>query len=115
MTQLPRIYSFLAALLACTASPSAWSAPSLWWDHFETGAANQAECVKQAGAILIAEKAGQVTSDADSVRAWSEKTVGVAECLMFGEKLIVSVLVSSEDAIAGSTLFDSLRSGMMKK
>lgn len=110
-----RPHYFLAAILACVASSSAWAAPNLWWDHFESSAASQTDCVKQAESVLATEKAGQLTSDADSVRAWSEKTVGVAECIKIGDKLMVAVLVSSEDAVAGNTLFNALRSGMMKK
>lgn len=109
------LFYFLAALAACAAAPSAWGAPNLWWDHFESAAASQTDCVKQAESILAAEKAGQVTSDADSVRAWSEKTVGVTECIKFGDKLIVAVLVSSEDPVVGNSLFNALRAGMMKK
>ena len=108
-------YSFLAALLTFGASFSAWAAPNLWWDHFESGAPNQTECVKQAESILTAEKAGQLSSDKDSVRSWNEKTVGVAECIQFGDKLIVAVLVSSEDAAAGNALYNALRAGMVKK
>ncbi len=100
--------------LARRARP-AWAAPSLWWDHFESAAADQTDCVKQAETVLAAEKAGQVSGDADSVRAWSERTVGVAECIKFGDKLIIAVLVSSEDAVAGSKLFNALRAGMEKK
>lgn len=103
------------AMLACAASSSAWAAPSLWWDNFESGAANQADCVKQAESVLHAEKAGQLSSDSDSVRAWSEKTVAVTECLMFGDKLIVMVLVSSDNPIAGNTLYNAIRAGMTRK
>ncbi|HUL12615.1 MAG TPA: hypothetical protein VLU73_10655 [Methylococcaceae bacterium] len=110
-----RWYSFLAALLVCGGSPSAWAAPNLWWDHFESGTPNQTECVKQAESIFTAEKAGQLSSDADSVRSWNDKTVGVVECIRFGDKLIVGVLVSSEDAVAGNTLYNALRAGMVKK
>ncbi len=111
-----RVYSFLAALLVCGASSSAWAArPSFWWDHFESTAPSQTECVKQAETILTAEKAGQLSADADSVRAWGENSVAVAECIRFGDKLIVAVMVSSEDPVGGNTLFNALRTGMMKK
>lgn len=108
-------YPFFAALLTFGASFSAWAAPNLWWDHFESAASNQTECVKQAESILTVEKAGQLSSDADSVRSWNEKTVGVAECIQFGDKLIAAVLVSSEDAAAGNALYNALRAGMVKK
>jgi hypothetical protein len=84
----------------------------MWWDHFESAAPNQSECVKQAEAVLTAENAGQMASDADSVRAWTQQTVAVAECLSFGGKLIAAVLVSSEDAVAGNKLFNALRTGL---
>lgn len=111
-TQRPTIA--LTALLGLCAATSAWARPNMWWDHFESQAPNQTECVKQAEAILTAENAGQLASDADSVRGWSQQTVAVAECLAFGEKLIVAVLVSSEDASAGNKLFNALRTGMKK-
>jgi hypothetical protein len=109
------LHSFFAALLTLGAVSSVSAAPNLWWDHFESGAASQTECVKQAESILTAEKAGQLSSDADSVRSWNEKTVGVVECIQFGDKLIVAVLVSSEDAVAGNALYNALRLGMAKK
>lgn len=107
--------SFLAAVLICGANPAAWARPSMWWDHFESAAASQTECVKQAGTILTTEKAGQLASDIDSVRTWTEKSVAVAECIKFGDKLIVSVMVSSDDATAGNTLYNALKTGMAKK
>ncbi len=110
-----RLYSFLAALLVCGASSTAWARPNMWWDHFESPAPSQSECVKQAETILTAEKAGQLSSDADSVRAWSENSVAVAECIRFGDKLIVAILVSSDDPAGGNTLFNALRTGLMKK
>ncbi len=110
-----RLFSFLAALLLFGGSSSAWARPSMWWDHFESAAPNQTECVKQAESILNAQKAGELVSDADSVRAWSEKSVSVAECIQFGDKLIVAVLVSSDDPVAGNTVFNALRAGMSKK
>ncbi len=110
-----RHYLALTALLSCLTATSAWARPNMWWDHFESQAATDAECVKQAESILTAENAGQLATDADSVRAWSPQTVAVAECLGFGDKLIVAVLVSSEDASAGNKLFNALRSGMKKQ
>lgn len=110
-----RLYAFLTMLLSCGAISSAWARPNMWWDHFESIAPNQTECVKQAETILTTEKAGQLSSDADSVRAWSENTIAVTECIRFGDKLIVAVLVSSDDAVVGNTLYNALRTGMMKK
>lgn len=117
MLKLSKIQSlsFLAAVLALGASSASFAAPSLWWDHFLSSAASQEECVNQAETVFSKDNAGQITSDADSVRAWSPKTVGVAECLKFGDQLIVSILVSSDDSNAGSALFNSLRSGVAKK
>jgi len=111
-----RPLAFPAALiLACCAVSPASARPSMWWDHFESAAASQAECVSRAGTILAAEKAGQLASDVDSVRAWSEKSVAVTECIRFGDKLIVSVMVSSDDAVAGNTLYNAVKGGMAKK
>lgn len=110
-----RPYIALAALLSWCAATPAWARPNMWWDHFESQAPNQTECVKQAEAVLTAENAGQLASDADSVRAWSQQTVAVAECLAFGETLIVAVLVSSDDSSAGNKLFNALRTGLKKQ
>lgn len=107
--------ALFAVLLACSVSSTAWARPNMWWDHFESTAPNQTECVKQAETILTSAKAGQFSSDADSVRAWSEQTVAVTECIVFGDKLIVAVLVSSDDPVAGNALFNALRSGMAPK
>lgn len=108
-------HSFLAGLLVIGASASAFARPNMWWDHFESAAPNQTECVKQAENILTKEKADQLTSDADSVRAWSQNSVAVTECIQFGDKLVVSVLVSSDDPVAGNTIFNALRSGLTSK
>lgn len=109
------LQAFLVVFLSIAIAPSAWARPSMWWDHFESAAPNQTECVKQAESILTTEKAGELSSDADSVRAWSEKSVAVAECIKFGETLIVAVLVSSDDPAAGNTLYNALRTGLKKK
>lgn len=109
-----RLYAIMLILLACVATSPAWARPNMWWDHFESSAPNQTECVKQAETILTTEKAGQLASDADSVRAWSDKYVAVTECIIFGDKLIVAVLVSSDDTAAGNALFNALRAGMKK-
>jgi hypothetical protein len=84
----------------------------MWWDHFESPVLEAAECVKKAETILTAEKAGELVADADSVRAWSEKTVAVAECIRFGGQLIVAVLITSDDPVAGNKLYNALRTGM---
>jgi len=107
--------SLLSALLVCGASSSAWARPNMWWDHFESAAPSQTECVKQAETIIVAEKAGELVSDADSVRAWTEKSVVVAECIKFGEKLVVAIIVSSDDPVAGNVIFQALRTGLTKK
>jgi Zn ribbon nucleic-acid-binding protein len=73
------------------------------------------ECVKRAEGILNAEKAGQVSSSADSVRAWTEKSVAVTECIQFGDKLVVAVIVSSEDMNVGNAIYNALRAGMAGK
>ena len=110
-----RLNCFLAVLLVSSASTSAFARPNMWWDHFESAATNQTECVKQAEIILTKEKSDQLTSDADSVRAWSQNSVAVTECIQFGDKLVVSLLVSSDDPVAGNTIFNALRSGLNGK
>jgi len=111
-----RLFAVMATLSLAIAFPSPASArPSLWWDHFESKSPNQSECVKQAEGILQTEKSAQTSSDQDSVRSWSGKSIAVAECIPFGEKLIVSIMVSSEDAAAGSSLYNALKTGIAKK
>ncbi len=107
--------ALLTTLLIATTTSPAWARPNMWWDHFESITPSQTECVKQAETILSAEKAGQLSSDADSVRAWSEQSVAVTECIKFGDKLVVAVLVSSDDPVVGNSLFNALRTGMMVK
>ena len=109
------LYAVLAGLLALGASPSALARPSMWWDHFEAAAPETSECVKQAENILTAEKAGELVADSDSVRAWSEKTIAVAECIKFGGQLIVAVLISSDDPTIGNKLYNALRTGLKKQ
>ena len=109
------LYIFLAAFLSSATSPLAFARPNMWWDHFESATANQTECVNQAENILTAEKAGQLSSDADSVRAWSPESVAVAECIQFGDKLVVAVLVSSDNPVSGNAIFNALRTGLTKK
>lgn len=101
------------ALLLATAN--AFARPNMWWDHFESGASNQTECVKQAETIIVDAKGGQFASDADSVRAWTEKSVTVAECIQFGDKLIVAIIITSEDPVLGNSLFMALKNGMKKQ
>jgi hypothetical protein len=106
------LQSFAAGLLLGISAAPAFARPSMWWDHFEAATQDQAECVRQAEAILTGEKAGELSVDSDSVRVWTEKTVAVAECIRFGERLLVAVLISSEDPAAGNRFFNALRSGM---
>ena len=107
--------ALLLATLTLGPLTSAWARPSMWWDHFESAVPTESECVKQAETILTAEKAGELSADSDSVRAWTDKSVTVAECIRFGDKLIVAILVSSDDPAAGNALYNALRTGMKKK
>jgi hypothetical protein len=101
----------LGALLLVSVAVSA--APSLFWDHIDVGAMSQAECVGKANGLFSAEKAGTLTRDEDSVRSWSEHTVGTVECIKKDDgKLIVMLLVGSDDASAGNRLFNALKQGM---
>lgn len=110
-----RLGLVLSALLACCTATAAWARPNMRCDHFESPTPNEMECVKQAGSMLTAENAGQLAVDADSVRAWTPRTVAVAECPGFGDKLIVAIWESSEDSAAGNKLFNALRAGMKKQ
>lgn len=113
MTRVHRIrFTTLFGVVLLGLTPATQAAPSLWWDHFDSSTDTQVNCVRQAEAIVAGEKSGHVTSDADSVRTWSEKTISVTECIPFGNRLIVAVLVSSEDAQEGTRLFNRLRAGM---
>lgn len=106
--------SLAALLIVLGMSPAVHARPSMWWDHFEATTSDATECVKQAEHILTTEKSGEHVSDADSVRSWSDKTVSVAECISFGDQLIVAVLISSEDPDMGNRLFNALRKGLKK-
>lgn len=104
------------ALVVCAAlllgSAPALAAPSLYWDHLDGGSMSQADCVGKAESIMNAEKAGRVTKTEDSVRSWSEHTVGVVECIKADGKLMIMVLAGSGDATAGDVLFKALQKGM---
>jgi hypothetical protein len=101
----------LCAALLLSSVP-AFAAPSLYWDHLDGGAMSQADCVNKAESIMTAEKAGKITKAEDSVRSWSEHTVGVVECIKTDGKLMVMVLAGSSDATAGDVLFKALQKGM---
>lgn len=107
-----RLIPGVAALLL-GGSVTAWAAPNMYWDHLQS-TLSQAECVNKAESILVAEKAGRISKDADSVRSWSEKVVGVVECIPSDGKLMVFVLAGSDDASAATNLFNALKNGMQK-
>lgn len=52
-----RLYCLLTPLMVGAISTPALARPNMWWDHFESAATNQTECVKQAETILTNEKA----------------------------------------------------------
>lgn len=89
------------------------AAPSIWWDHLEASPATTVpDCVSQAAAVVLPNKNLHVTIDADSVRVWSEKTVGIVECIRWGDGIITAILVTGEDPEEGTHLFHKIRSGM---
>ncbi|HYE34648.1 hypothetical protein [Methylocaldum sp.] len=108
--------SFLKPLFACllmsSVSFAASAAPDMWWDHLDGGAMSQADCVNKGESILNLEKAGRITKDEDSVRSWSEHITGVVECLKMDGKLMIMVLVGSDNTVAGNALFNALKNGM---
>jgi hypothetical protein len=105
-----RLACLFAALLF--AAIPAHGAPNLWWDHLDGGSLGQTECVNKAAAIFDAEKAGRITRAEDSVRSWTEQTTGVVECIKTDGKLMIMVLVGSDDATGGNRLFTALKKGM---
>ena len=107
---LSRISAFVCA---CLFSGLSVAAPSVWWDHFEAKPSeSQADCVRRASSLIATEKTRHVTVDSDSVRIWSEKSVGVVECIQFGEMLTTAILVTSEDNQEGEHLFRLIREGL---
>ena len=101
--------------LGCLYNTPISAAHSLWWDHFEPAVTNQTEYVKQAQLIMDRGKAENLTTAADAVRSWTDKAVWVTEFIKSCGKLIVVMLVSSEDSPIGNKLFNAIRTGMMKK
>jgi hypothetical protein len=110
MSQKFRPVALLAALLLGGAP--AFAAPSLYWDHLDGGAMSQADCVNKAESVMKSEKASQITKSEDSVRSWSEQMVGTVECIKTDGKLMIMVLVGSNDATAGNVMFTALKKGM---
>jgi len=111
---LPRSFSILTfgALLAA-ATTNAGATPNVYWHHVHSSASQQ-ECLDKAEAVMLAEKAGRIEKDNDSVRSWSEKTAGVVECLKADSGLMVMVLVASDDAHEASQLQDKLEKAIPK-
>ncbi|MGX2039407.1 hypothetical protein ACWJKU_04635 [Methylocaldum sp. MU1018] len=108
--------SFIKLLLACLltsgASVAAAATPSMWWDHLDGGSMSQADCVNRGESILNSEKAGRISKDEDSVRSWTEHMTGVVECLKMDGKMMIMVLVGSDNTVAGNALFNALKNGM---
>lgn len=112
-----RTKRFITSLFAClmmVSLPIAASAatPNMWWDHLDGGTMSQADCVNKGESILNTEKAGRISKDQDSVRSWSEHIIGVVECLKTDGGLMIMVLVGSDNAVAGNSLFNALKNGM---
>lgn len=108
--------SFVKPLFACllmsSASFAASAASNMWWDHLDGGTMSQADCVTRGESVLKSEKAGRITKDEDSVRSWSEHITGVVECLKTNGKLLIMVLVESDNAAAGNVMFNALKNGI---
>lgn len=89
------------------------AAPSIWWDHLENRSGETvSNCVSRASETLQPDKSHHITIDADSVRSWSERTVGIVECIQFGDNVLTAILVTGEDAGEGAALFKKIREGM---
>ena len=83
------------------------AAPNVYWHHVHT-ALSQADCLKRAETVMLADKTGRIVKDNDSVRSWSEKTAGIVECLKVENGVFAMVLVASDDAQEASVLQDKL-------
>lgn len=105
------IATFGAVLAAATTNAGA--TPNVYWHHVRSSASQQ-ECLDKAEAVLLAEKAGRIVKDNDSVRSWSDKTTGVVECLKADSGLMVMVLVASDDAHEASQLQEKLEKAVPK-
>lgn len=104
---------FCGALLVGTALPVA-ATPNVYWHHLHSSVSQQ-ECLDKAEVVMLAERAGRIVKDDDSVRSWSDRTTGVVECLKSdGGGLMVMVLVASDDAHEASHLQEKLEKAIPK-
>lgn len=104
---------FTFGTLLFGAAISAEATPNIYWHHVHS-AAGQADCLAKAESVMLAEKAGKIARDDDSVRSWSEKTTAVVECLKVDSGLMVMVLVASDDAHDASQLQEKLEKAVPK-
>jgi hypothetical protein len=103
---------FFGALLIGTTLP-ANATPNVYWHHLHSSV-SQKECLDKAEVVMLAERAGRIVKDDDSVRSWSDKTTGIVECLKTESGLMVMVLVASDDAHEASHLQENLEKAIPK-
>ena len=106
-------FIFMISMGLSVYQSSSVAAPSVWWDHLENRTGETvSSCVSRASAILLPEKAHHITVDGDSVRSWSDRTVGIVECIQLGDTMLTAILVSGENPEEGGVLFKKIRDSM---
>lgn len=113
-TNLSRYHLLPGMLLLALAGSPAGAAPNVFWDHLEMKVGDVAACVAKAESAMHDTDAGRITKDAESVRAWSEQSYAVIECLDLDGKILAMVLVAGEDCGACSGLHANLKSRMQQ-
>lgn len=86
--------------------------PNLWWDHIYNLDLTQTTCVEKAMSLMKPDSYGKITQSEDSVKARGENSRIIVECLPSRNKVIVMILVSSNNIQLGETIFNSLKTGM---
>lgn len=102
----------LVLLMGSLVAPMAQATPSVYWDHLQMASDDPTVCVSKANQAMVETQAGRITRDDEAVRAWTEKTYAVIECLRINGKVLAMVLVSSEDPTKGSALHMALKTHM---
>lgn len=105
--------SAFSAALAAASVGEVQATPNVYWHHVPSTLSQQ-QCLDKAEAVMLGEKAGRIVKDDDSVRSWTDKTVGIVECLKVERGLFVMVLVASDDAHDASSLQDKLEKAVVQ-
>ncbi len=106
--------SYLCAASLLGAALPASATPNVYWHHLHSSVSQQ-ECLDKAEVVMLAERAGRIAKDDDSVRSWNDRTTGIVECLKAdGGGLMVMVLVASDDPHEASHLQEKLEKAIPK-